>query len=84
MYCIVLCFKLFEGICLPQTKIARTIYINNDQVEALKRLSDKTKVPQAVYVREALDMLLDKYSEQLKLEFKDSFKERAIQKDLGF
>jgi hypothetical protein len=35
-------------------------------------------------VREALDMLLDKYSEQLKLEFKDSFKERAIQKDLGF
>jgi len=35
-------------------------------------------------VREALDMLLDKYSEQLKLEFKDSFKERMIQKDFGF
>ena len=73
-----------RGICLSQTKVARTIYINNDQVEALKKLSDRTKVPQAVYVREALDMLLDKYSEQLKLEFKDSFKERAIQKDLGF
>lgn len=84
MYCIVLCFKLFEGVGLSQTKVARTIYINSDQVEALKKLSDRTKVPQAVYVREALDMLLDKYSEQLKLEFKDSFKERAIQKDLGF
>jgi predicted DNA-binding protein len=52
-------------------------------VEALKKLSDKTKVPQAVYVREALDMLLDKYSEQLKFEFKDSFKERTLQKDFG-
>ena len=68
---------------MSQTKVARTIYINSDQVEALKKLSDKTKVPQAVYVREALDMLLDKYSEQLKFEFKDSFKERVFQKDFG-
>jgi len=68
---------------LSQTKVARTIYINSDQVEALKKLSDKTKVPKAVYVREALDMLLDKYSEQLKFEFKDSFKERVFQKDFG-
>lgn len=66
---------------MSQTKIARTIYINSDQVDALKKLSDKTKVPQAVYVREALDMLLDKYSEQLKFEFKDSFKDRVLQKD---
>jgi predicted DNA-binding protein len=43
-------------------------------LEALKRLSEKTKVPQSVYVREALDMLLEKYSEQLKLEFKELFK----------
>lgn len=68
---------------MSQTKVARTIYINSDQVEALKKLSDKTKVPQAVYVREALDMLLDKYSEQLKFEFKDPFKERVLQKDFG-
>lgn len=68
---------------MSNTKIARTIYINSDQVEALKKLSDKTKVPQAVYVREALDMLLDKYSEQLKFEFKDPFKDRTLQKDFG-
>jgi predicted DNA-binding protein len=52
-------------------------------VEALKRLSERTKVPQAVYVREALDMLLDKYSEQLKFEFKEPFKEKSLQKDFG-
>ena len=59
---------------MAQKKVARTIYIKDEQVEALKRLSEKTKVPQSVYVREALDMLLEKYSEQLKFEFKESFK----------
>ncbi len=56
---------------MGNTKVARTIYINGDQLEALKRLSQRTKVPQSVYVREALDLLLEKYSEQLKLEFKE-------------
>jgi predicted DNA-binding protein len=60
---------------LSQTKIARTIYIKGEQVEALKRLSEKTKVPQSVYVREALDMLLDKYSAQLKFDFVEYIKE---------
>ncbi|MGB9628841.1 MAG: ribbon-helix-helix domain-containing protein [Thermodesulfobacteriota bacterium] len=61
---------------MGQTKIARTIYINGEQLEALKRLSEKTKVPQSVYVREALDMLLEKYSDQLKFEFKDFLKNK--------
>ena len=59
---------------MAQKKVARTIYIKDEQMEALKRLSEKTKVPQSVYVREALDMLLEKYSEQLKFEFKEYFK----------
>lgn len=59
---------------MAQKKVARTIYIKDEQMEALKRLSEKTKVPQSVYVREALDMLLEKYSEQLKFEFKESLK----------
>ena len=58
---------------MAQTKIARTIYIKSEQLDALKRLSEKTKVPQSVYVREALDMLLEKYSDQLRFDFKDSF-----------
>ncbi len=59
---------------MTQKKVARTIYIKDEQLDALKRLSEKTKVPQSVYVREALDMLLEKYSEQLKFEFKEYFK----------
>ena len=70
-------FNIIEwGVILGQTKIARTIYINGEQLEALKRLSEKTKVPQSVYVREALDMLLEKYSDQLKFEFKDFLKNK--------
>jgi predicted DNA-binding protein len=65
---------LSEGVFLAQKKVARTIYIKDEQLDALKRLSEKTKVPQSVYVREALDMLLEKYSEQLKFEFKEYFK----------
>lgn len=60
---------------MTQKKVARTIYIKDEQLDALKRLSEKTKVPQSVYVREALDMLLEKYSEQLRFEFKEYFKE---------
>jgi predicted DNA-binding protein len=60
-----------EEVLLSQKKVARTIYIKDEQLDALKRLSEKTKVPQSVYVREALDMLLEKYSEQLKFEFKE-------------
>ena len=59
-------------VFLPKKMVARTIYVKSEQVEALKKLSEKTKVPQSVYVREALDMLLEKYSEQLKFEFNNS------------
>ena len=59
---------------MGQTKVARTIYIKGEQLDALKRLSEKTKVPQSVYVREALDMLLEKYSEQLKFDFGNELK----------
>jgi hypothetical protein len=71
LYCI---SNWLEGGFLTQKKVARTIYIKDEQLEALKRLSEKTKVPQSVYVREALDMLLEKYSEQLKFEFEEYFK----------
>lgn len=59
---------------MANKKVARTIYIKDEQMEALKRLSEKTKVPQSVYVREALDMLLEKYSEQLKFDFIEDLK----------
>jgi len=74
LYYIVTYFNFIGGFFLTQKKVARTIYIKDEQLDALKRLSEKTKVPQSVYVREALDMLLEKYSEQLRFEFKEYFK----------
>lgn len=43
----------------------RSIYLDITQVEKIKRLSEITKVPQAVYVREGLDLILNKYEGQI-------------------
>ena len=42
-------------------KVLRSIYLDIAQVERIKKLSEITKVPQAVYVRDGLDLLLSKY-----------------------
>ena len=42
-------------------KVLRSIYLDIAQVERIKKLSEITKGPQAVYVREGLDLLLEKY-----------------------
>ena len=47
-------------------KIFSCIYLEIPQIERLDKLSAKTKVPKAVYVREGLELLLQKYEEQLK------------------
>ncbi len=46
-------------------KVLRSIYLDITQVEKIKKLSERTKVPQAVYVREGLDLLLRKYEEHI-------------------
>lgn len=55
-------------------KVLRSIYLDLDQIEKIKKLSEKTKVPQAVYVREGLDLLLQKYEEQLRQIIKNNWK----------
>ena len=46
-------------------KVLRSIYLDITQVERIKKLSEITKVPQAVYVREGLDLILRKHEEQI-------------------
>ena len=41
-------------------KVLRSIYLDIEQVERLKKLSAQTKVPQAVYVREGIDLVLNR------------------------
>ncbi len=42
-------------------KVLRSLYLDIEQVERLKELSAQTRVPQAVYIREGVDFVLNKH-----------------------
>jgi predicted DNA-binding protein len=48
------------------TKLLRSVYLDEEQVERLMRLSKITRVPQAAYIREAIDIVLVKHEKRLK------------------
>jgi predicted DNA-binding protein len=56
----------FEAIALmARKKISTTIYITPEQNERLKLLHERTKVPVAVYIREGIDLVLDRHQDDL-------------------
>lgn len=42
-------------------KISTTVYLTSEQRELLKRLHERTKVPIAEYIREGIDLVLEKH-----------------------
>jgi predicted DNA-binding protein len=50
---------------MSRKKISTTVYITPEQDELLKRLHDKTKVPVAEYIRQGIDLVLEKYKDTL-------------------
>jgi predicted DNA-binding protein len=46
---------------MARKKISTTVYITPEQNERLKLLHERTRVPVAEYVREGIDLVLDKY-----------------------
>jgi predicted DNA-binding protein len=46
---------------MARKKISTTIYITPEQNELLKLLNEKTKVPVAEYIRQGIDLVLEKY-----------------------
>jgi hypothetical protein len=46
-------------------KITTTIYITEDQNIKLKELNERTKVPVAEYVREGINLVLEKYKNEI-------------------
>ena len=50
---------------LSESKTQITTYILVSQKEKLKALSNKTRVPISEYLREGIDLVLDKYREEL-------------------
>ena len=43
-------------------KILKSLFLDKDQIRRLKNLSEKTRVPQAVYIREGIELVLNKYN----------------------
>ncbi|NBT59390.1 ribbon-helix-helix domain-containing protein [bacterium] len=50
---------------MERKKISTTVYITQDQNNLLKLLNQKTKVPIAEYIREGIDLVLEKHKQNL-------------------
>ena len=50
---------------MARKKISTTVYITPEQNEQLKLLHERTKVPVAVYIREGIDLVLDRHQNEL-------------------
>ena len=50
---------------MARKKISTTIYITPEQNERLKLLHERTKVPVAVYIREGIDLALERHEAEL-------------------
>lgn len=50
---------------MARKKISTTIYITPEQNELLKLLNSKTRVPVAEYIRQGIDLVLEKYKDEL-------------------
>ena len=50
---------------MARKKISTTIYITPEQSERLKQLHDKTKVPVAEFIRQGIDLILERESRHL-------------------
>ena len=50
---------------VARKKISTTIYITPEQNEKLKVLHERTHVPVAVYIREGIDLVLQKHEADL-------------------
>lgn len=58
-----------DYVMSPRANLKRTsttVYLEPEQAESLRRLSEATRVAQAIYIREAIDDLLKKYAKELR------------------
>lgn len=62
---------------MARKKISTTVYITPEQNEKLKLLNEKTKVPVAEYIRQGIDLVLERHKDVLpgQLSFEDRFGE---------
>lgn len=53
------------GKTMDRKKVSTTVYITQEQNNLLKLLNQKTKVPIAEYIREGIDLVLERHRQQL-------------------
>jgi hypothetical protein len=51
---------VMHGLAMARNKISTTVYITAEQNEQLKLLHHKTKVPVAEYIRQGIDLVLER------------------------
>jgi hypothetical protein len=51
---------VMHGLAMARKKISTTVYITPEQNDLLKMLHQKTKVPVAEYIRQGIDLVLEK------------------------
>lgn len=56
---------VMHGLAMPRKKVSTTVYITAEQNELLKQLHEKTKVPVAEYIRQGIDLVLERERERL-------------------
>ena len=47
-------------------RVLRTVFLDEKQIQRLNRLSAMTRVPQAVYIRDAIGIVLTKHEKRLR------------------
>lgn len=62
---------------MARKKISTTVYITPEQDALLKQLNDRTRVPVAEYIRQGIDLVLEKYADQLPGQATLTFDSRA-------
>ncbi len=50
---------------MARKMVSTTVYITREQNERLKKLSERTKVPVAEYIRQGIDLVLKEHQDQL-------------------
>jgi predicted DNA-binding protein len=50
---------------MGRKKISTTIYITPEQSERLKQLHERTRVPVAEYIRQGIDLILERHRPEL-------------------
>jgi hypothetical protein len=56
---------VMHGLVMARKKISTTVYITPEQNELLKLLHEKTKVPVAEFIRQGIDLVLEREKSHL-------------------